>query len=159
MWKLRVMKSMSFTVFSYNATVLLIQPNPTHHMCWKMRPNQTQPMDGLNSCPSLWHFQLLFIQSFVVNDKKCLRCNFFADSLKTDVSSVYTAVTGAKSTISCRSSAISKIKSSLRWARRQWINFIESNTAFGDCKLISRGIPRTVSTLFTNYVCERLTHI
>ena len=42
------MKSMSFTVFSYNATVLLIQPNPTHHMCWKMRPNPThgwtQPM-------------------------------------------------------------------------------------------------------------------
>ena len=32
---------MSFTVFSYNATVLLIQPNPTHHMCWKMRPNPT----------------------------------------------------------------------------------------------------------------------
>ena len=32
---------MSFTVFSYNATVLLIQPNPTHQMCWKMRPNPT----------------------------------------------------------------------------------------------------------------------
>jgi len=34
---------MSFrpTVFSYNATVLLIQPNPT------------QPMDGPNPCPSL----------------------------------------------------------------------------------------------------------
>jgi len=30
------MKSMSFTVFSYNTTVLLIQPNPTHG--W------TQPM-------------------------------------------------------------------------------------------------------------------
>ena len=30
------MKSLSFTVFSYNATVLLIQPNPTHG--W------TQPM-------------------------------------------------------------------------------------------------------------------
>ena len=46
MWKLRAMKSMSFTVFSYNATVLLIQPN--HHMCWKMQPNPThgwtQPM-------------------------------------------------------------------------------------------------------------------
>ena len=34
-------------------TVLLIQPNPTHHMCWKMRPNPTQPMDGTNPCPSL----------------------------------------------------------------------------------------------------------
>jgi len=34
---------MSFTVFSYNATVLLIQPNPAHQMCWKMRPNPTQP--------------------------------------------------------------------------------------------------------------------
>ena len=46
---------MSFrpTVFSYNDTVLLIQPNPTHHMCWKMRPNPTQPMDGPNPCPSL----------------------------------------------------------------------------------------------------------
>jgi len=32
-------KSTSFTVFSYNATVLLIQPNPT--------------MDGPNPCPSL----------------------------------------------------------------------------------------------------------
>jgi len=32
---------MSCTVFSYNATVLLIQPNPT------------QPMDGPNPCPSL----------------------------------------------------------------------------------------------------------
>jgi len=32
---------MSFIVFSYNATVLLIQPNPT------------QPMDGPNPCPSL----------------------------------------------------------------------------------------------------------
>jgi len=37
------MKSMSFTVFIYNATVLLIQPNPAHQMCWKMRPNPTQP--------------------------------------------------------------------------------------------------------------------
>jgi len=36
--ELRAMKSMSFTVFSYNATILLIQPNPTHHMCWKMAP-------------------------------------------------------------------------------------------------------------------------
>jgi len=35
------MKSMSFTVYSYDATVLLIQPNPT------------QPMDGPNPCPSL----------------------------------------------------------------------------------------------------------
>jgi len=39
---------MSFTIFSYNATVLRIQPNPTNHMCWKMRPNPThgwtQPM-------------------------------------------------------------------------------------------------------------------
>jgi len=34
---------MSFTVFSYNATVLRIQPNPT------------QPMDGPNPCPSLPH--------------------------------------------------------------------------------------------------------
>ena len=41
MWKLRAMKSMSFTVFSCNATALLIQPNPT------------QPMDGPNPCPSL----------------------------------------------------------------------------------------------------------
>jgi len=32
---------MSFTVFIYNATVLLIRPNPT------------QPMDGPNPCPSL----------------------------------------------------------------------------------------------------------
>ena len=40
---MRAMKSMSFTVFSYNATVglLLIQPNPT------------QPMDEPNPCPSL----------------------------------------------------------------------------------------------------------
>ena len=51
MWKLRAMKIMSFTVFSYNATVLLIQPNPTHHMCWKMRSNPThgctQPMSSV----------------------------------------------------------------------------------------------------------------
>ena len=36
---------MSFTVFSYNATVLLIQPNPT------------QPMDGPNPCPSLMYYE------------------------------------------------------------------------------------------------------
>ena len=66
---------MSFTVFIYNATVLLIQPNhPTRHMCWKMRPNPThgwtQPMSisGLRcqhahqlivfirSAPALMHF-------------------------------------------------------------------------------------------------------
>ena len=35
------MKSMSFTVFSYNATVILFQSNPT------------QPMDGPSPCPSL----------------------------------------------------------------------------------------------------------
>jgi len=29
------------------------QPNPTHHMCWKMRPNPTQPMDRPNPCLSL----------------------------------------------------------------------------------------------------------
>jgi len=34
-------------------TVLVIQPNSTHHMCWKMRPNPTQRMDGPNPCPSL----------------------------------------------------------------------------------------------------------
>ena len=38
---------MSFTVFTYNATVLstLIQPNT----------KETQPMDGPNPCPSLLH--------------------------------------------------------------------------------------------------------
>jgi len=34
-------------------TVLLIQPNPTRHMCRKMWLNPTQPMDGPNPCPSL----------------------------------------------------------------------------------------------------------
>ena len=55
------MKSMSFrpTVFSYNATVLLIQPDLTHHMCWKMRPNPTQPMDGPTPCPSLVPYNTL----------------------------------------------------------------------------------------------------
>jgi len=46
--KIKGNEKYEFTVFSYNATVLLIQPNPTHHMCWKMRPNPahgwTQPM-------------------------------------------------------------------------------------------------------------------
>jgi len=37
------MKGMTFTVFSYYATVLLIQPNPT------------QPINGHNPCPSLCH--------------------------------------------------------------------------------------------------------
>ena len=40
------MKSMSFRVFSYNATYFSFnsnQPSPTHHMCWKMRPNQPNP--------------------------------------------------------------------------------------------------------------------
>ena len=48
------MKSMSFTVFIYSATVLLIQPNPTHYMCWKMRPNPTQP----NPCMDPTHVHL-----------------------------------------------------------------------------------------------------
>jgi len=39
--------------FNEKVTVLLIQHNPTHHMCWKMRPNPTKPMDGPNPCPSL----------------------------------------------------------------------------------------------------------
>jgi len=43
------MKSMSFTVFSYNATVLLIQPNPT------------EPMDGPNPCPSLADTAVIFL--------------------------------------------------------------------------------------------------
>jgi len=54
------MKSMSFTVFSYNAAVLLIQSNPTQPItftcagkCDPTRPNPTQPMDGPNPCPSL----------------------------------------------------------------------------------------------------------
>ena len=50
------MKSMSFTVFSYNATVLLIQPNPlnpSHVLENATRPNPTQPMDGPNPCTSL----------------------------------------------------------------------------------------------------------
>ena len=52
------MKSMSFTVFSYNATVLLIQlnstqPSPSHVLENATQPNPTQPMDGPNPCPSL----------------------------------------------------------------------------------------------------------
>ena len=39
--KIKGNESMSFTVFSYNATVLLIQTNPT------------QTKDGPNQCPSL----------------------------------------------------------------------------------------------------------
>jgi len=56
MWKLRAMKSMSFTVFNYNATVLLIQPN------------RTQPMDGPNPCPSLRYtrrFDEFIVRRFV----------------------------------------------------------------------------------------------
>jgi len=41
--------------FSFNPT----QRNPTHHMCWKMRPNPTQPVDGPNPCPSLYSPYLL----------------------------------------------------------------------------------------------------
>ena len=42
------MKSMSFTVFSYNATILLIQPNPMQPTtcagkCDPTQPNATQP--------------------------------------------------------------------------------------------------------------------
>ena len=40
--KIKGNEKYEFTVFSYNATVLLIQPNPNHHMCWKMRPNSIQ---------------------------------------------------------------------------------------------------------------------
>jgi len=45
---------MSFTVFSYNATVLIIQPTQPN-TCAKnaTQPNPTQPMDGPNPCPSL----------------------------------------------------------------------------------------------------------
>jgi len=53
------MKSMSFTVFSYNATVLLIQPNspnPLHVLENVTQPNPIQPMDGPNPCPSLEEF-------------------------------------------------------------------------------------------------------
>ena len=49
---------MSFTIFSYfsfNPT----QPNTTHHMCWKMRPNPThgwtQPMPMSGSRPNTTH--------------------------------------------------------------------------------------------------------
>jgi len=42
------MKSMSFTVFSYNATVLLIQPITCAGKC-----DPTQPVVGPNPCPSL----------------------------------------------------------------------------------------------------------
>jgi len=55
MWKLRAMKSMSFTVFSCNTTLLLIQPNPT------------QPMDGPNPCPSL--FQAVRDRNFALQIK------------------------------------------------------------------------------------------
>ena len=51
MWKLRAMKSMSFTVFSYNATVLLIQPNPpnpSHVLENATQPNPTQPNPWMN---------------------------------------------------------------------------------------------------------------
>ena len=48
MWKLRAMKSMSFTVFSHNATVLLIQPNPTQPITCAGKYDPTQPMDGLD---------------------------------------------------------------------------------------------------------------
>jgi len=47
---------MSFTVFSYNATVLLIQPNPpnpSYVLENATQLNPTQPMDGPNPCPSL----------------------------------------------------------------------------------------------------------
>jgi len=39
--------SEKYQYFSFNPT------HSTHHMCWKMRPNPTQPMDGPNPCPSL----------------------------------------------------------------------------------------------------------
>ena len=59
---------MSFTVFSYNATVLFIQPKPTHHRYWKMRPNPTQPMDVPNPCLS--H---LSVRASAVRQSRCFR--------------------------------------------------------------------------------------
>ena len=50
------MKSMSFTVFSYNATVLLIQPTQPitcAGKCDPTKPNRTKPMDGPNPRPSV----------------------------------------------------------------------------------------------------------
>ena len=68
-------------------TVLVIQPNSTHHMCWKMRPNPTQRMDGPNPCPSLLYprrsphafpyplftlsFCHLHYRSFILEAQKC----------------------------------------------------------------------------------------
>ena len=54
MWKLRAMKSISFTVFSYSAsTSHSTQPITCAGKCDPTQPNPTQPMDGPNPCPSL----------------------------------------------------------------------------------------------------------
>ena len=45
------MKSMSFTVFSYNATVLLIQPNPTHGWTQPMSISAVKIFSAVFFCP------------------------------------------------------------------------------------------------------------
>ena len=50
MLKLRAMKNMSFTVFSYNATVLLIQPNPSHVLENAIQPNPWMDPTHVHLC-------------------------------------------------------------------------------------------------------------
>jgi len=47
------MKSMSFTVFSYNATVLLIQPNPTQPNPWMDPTHVHLCLDATATRPSV----------------------------------------------------------------------------------------------------------
>jgi len=47
---LRAVKSMSFTVFSYNATVLLIQPNPSQVLENATQPNRTHAHLWFSCC-------------------------------------------------------------------------------------------------------------
>jgi len=81
MWKLRAMKSMSFTVFSYNATVglLLIQPNPTQPITCAGKCNPTQPIPWMDPthvhlwCTHDFFFTFCVLLDFVYFCTRCER--------------------------------------------------------------------------------------
>jgi len=77
---------MSFTVFSYNATVLLIQPNPT-------QPNPTQPMDGPNPCPSLRQVALVAVTQ-ILERFQLRRIDDDLERMKTEYELTMTSIIG-----------------------------------------------------------------
>jgi len=90
MWKLRAMKSMSFTVFSYNATVglLLIQPNPTQPITCAGKCNPTQPIPWMDPthvhlwCTHDFFFTFCVLLDFVYLCTRCTRLHNVIDRSK-----------------------------------------------------------------------------